>query len=68
MVQVCYHNRLRDSDYGVLGHGEAVSLRTPADKIPEIAALLMDRLFVKGIRADPQVRWNKKHATGKTIT
>ena len=49
-----------DSDYGRLGHSEAVSIRTPTSKVPEIAALLIDRLFVKGIRADPQVRHKKE--------
>lgn len=54
--KVCYHNLLMDSDYGRLGHTEVVSIKTPVDKVPEIANLLIPRLFVKGIRADPQDR------------
>ncbi len=60
-MQVCYHNLLMDSDYGRMGHSEAVSIRTPASKVPEIASLLMPRLFVNGIRADPQVRLYIRH-------
>lgn len=47
---------MMDSDYGRMGHTEVVGFKTPESKVPEFAALLVDRLWVKGIRADPQDR------------
>lgn len=37
--RVCYHNLMQVADYGKLGHGEAVGLKLPADKIVDFTAL-----------------------------
>eukprot|EP00283_Hemiselmis_rufescens_P023113 CAMPEP_0173448630 /NCGR_PEP_ID=MMETSP1357-20121228/41140_1 /TAXON_ID=77926 /ORGANISM="Hemiselmis rufescens, Strain PCC563" /LENGTH=297 /DNA_ID=CAMNT_0014415161 /DNA_START=26 /DNA_END=919 /DNA_ORIENTATION=- len=54
--KVCYHNLLMDSDYGRMGHTEVVVVKVPKSKVSAFADLLIPRLFVKGIRADPQDR------------
>eukprot|EP00961_Rhodomonas_salina_P117977 1587877-Rhodomonas_salina.1 len=51
--KVCYHNAAQDSDYGTMGHSEAVSVRIPPGRFPEFAKEFFD-LFVEGERADPQ--------------
>lgn len=43
--KVCYHNLRRDSDYGKLGHAEAVAMRIPPSKLPDFAKLYFS-LFV----------------------
>ena len=37
--RVCYHNFQQVADYGKLGHGEAVGMQLPTDKIVEFAAI-----------------------------
>jgi hypothetical protein len=37
--RVCYHNGQQTADYGKLGHGEAVGMQLPSDKIVDFAAL-----------------------------
>ena len=53
--KVCYHNDIMDSDYGVLGHSEAVGVSIPNISFPVFAKEFFD-LFVAGERADPQVK------------
>jgi len=53
--KVCYHNLMMDSDYGRMGHSEAVGVKIPSSKFPEFAKEFFD-LFYKGERADPQDR------------
>ena len=52
--KVCYHNTERDSDYGELGHSEAVQLILPSDRVGDFAEPFFE-LFINGERADPQV-------------
>ena len=55
--KVCYHNVAHDSDYGMLGHAEVVSVRVPAREVAAFAARALDELWdAKGRRADPQDR------------
>eukprot|EP00960_Hanusia_phi_P055976 763116-Hanusia_phi.AAC.7 len=51
--KVCYHNMFGDSDYGSLGHSEAVELSIPPSKFGQVAQVYMN-LFINGERADPQ--------------
>jgi hypothetical protein len=37
--RVCYHNLQFIADYGSLGHGEAVGMSLPGDKIPDFASV-----------------------------
>jgi len=53
--KVCYHNMFGDSDYGSLGHSEAVELSLPPSKFAQFAQVYMN-LFINGERADPQDR------------
>jgi len=59
--KVCYHNLMMDSDYGRLGHSEAVGLSIPADKFPEFAKEYFNT-FYKGERIDPQDRGGEYRA------
>jgi peptide methionine sulfoxide reductase MsrA len=40
--RVCYHNLQFVADYGRLGHGEAVGMSIPEDKIPDFASVYFD--------------------------
>jgi hypothetical protein len=40
--RVCYHNLQFVADYGKLGHGEAVGMSLPGDKIPDFASVYFD--------------------------
>eukprot|EP00286_Rhodomonas_abbreviata_P024271 CAMPEP_0181312608 /NCGR_PEP_ID=MMETSP1101-20121128/13791_1 /TAXON_ID=46948 /ORGANISM="Rhodomonas abbreviata, Strain Caron Lab Isolate" /LENGTH=267 /DNA_ID=CAMNT_0023419477 /DNA_START=72 /DNA_END=875 /DNA_ORIENTATION=- len=53
--KVCYHNMNDDSDYGDMGHSEAVGVKIPESNFPEFVTEFFD-LFIDGERADPQDR------------
>ncbi|KAL3810011.1 hypothetical protein ACHAXA_006126 [Cyclostephanos tholiformis] len=50
---VCYHNFQGVADYGKLGHGEVVGLRTPTGAIGDFAREYFALFGDKGERADP---------------
>jgi hypothetical protein len=50
---VCYHNFQGVADYGKLGHGEVVGLRTPPDAIGDFAKEYFALFGDRGERADP---------------
>jgi peptide methionine sulfoxide reductase MsrA len=51
--RVCYHNPQQVSDYGSLGHAEAVQLEIPASALPRFADKYFSLFGSKGIRHDP---------------
>jgi len=59
--KVCYHNLNMDSDYGRMGHSEAVGVKIPSDKFPQFAKEFFN-LFYKGERIDPQDRGGEYRA------
>lgn len=50
--KVCYHNSLRISDYGSLGHAEVVQLKIPASKFSDFAVEYCNLFSKEGYRAD----------------
>eukprot|EP00980_Cylindrotheca_fusiformis_P001755 scaffold405_cov132-Cylindrotheca_fusiformis.AAC.7 len=50
--KVCYHNALKISDYGSLGHAEVVSLKIPSTVFPEFAKEYFALFNDKGYRPD----------------
>lgn len=50
--KVCYHNALKISDYGSLGHAEVVSVKMPPSAFPEFAKEYFALFDEKGYRPD----------------
>lgn len=48
---VCYHNTLRKSEYGDMGHSEVVNLKLPIASVPSFAKEYF-HLFRNGDRPD----------------
>jgi len=54
--EVCYHNMMRQADYGKLGHGEVVGLKIPESSIGDFAKVYFSLFSPKGQRVDPMDR------------
>jgi len=53
---VCYHNPRGYSDYGKLGHAEAVQVEVPVSAVPRFMEKYFSLFGNKGFRHDPQDR------------
>jgi len=53
---VCYHNKRSVSDYGRLGHAEAVQVAIPPSALPAFASKFIGIFGTRGVRHDPQDR------------
>jgi peptide methionine sulfoxide reductase MsrA len=53
---VCYHNGRGVSDYGRLGHAEAVQVTIPPSALPAFASKFIGIFGTRGYRHDPQDR------------